>query len=142
MKRFFALLAAFTMECSGARADLPRGIFTLYSDLCLHRQSGDVLGTRIGFLNIRGGTYIFYQASAGELEAPQIMPLPDGQLAKSQFLRFSAKTFSGTDQFSGVVTPQAIDGNFQGAKTDDFGKGGRDMHLPKVDPQAGLPYCK
>jgi hypothetical protein len=55
---------------------------------------------------------------------------------------FSAKTFGGAGKFSGVVTPQAIDGNFEGAGADDFGRKRKDMHLPKVDAQAGLSNCK
>jgi hypothetical protein len=66
MKRAVVLLAvlgATGMISSGAGAETPRAPFTLYSDACLHRESGDVLGTRIGFLNIRGGLYVFYQAA-------------------------------------------------------------------------------
>ncbi|WP_063702459.1 hypothetical protein [Bradyrhizobium centrolobii] len=34
---------------------------TVYSDICYHAEAGDLLGTRVVLLRLKGGDYVVYQ---------------------------------------------------------------------------------
>src|SRR5690348_27733 len=78
---FLALGMATSVQAARAEgiADAPG--LALYSDACVHPESGDLLGARIGILRLNRGheVYFFYQEAAGEWEKPQVIELHHGE---------------------------------------------------------------
>jgi len=61
------------------------GVMTLYSNMCLHGESGDLLGTRLGFIHLADGNYAFYQEVEGWPNTTQMIKLEPEQFQKSRF---------------------------------------------------------
>jgi len=72
----------FSSCCAFAADD---GRIMLYSNICLHGESGDLLGTRLGFLHLADGSYAFYQEVEGWPNKTQMVKLEPEQFQKSRF---------------------------------------------------------
>jgi hypothetical protein len=125
---------------SSAADAQPQYFIRLYSDICLHPESGDLLGTRIIVLKLRDGNYVYFQPSEGEPGLPA-----------------SAKAvINVTDIEFHVAEPDRPTVDFKGKLTDEFLNGrieydngaGRKwlsepMQLPRIgNLQNGFPNCK
>ena len=63
----------------------PDGVVTLYSNMCINRESGDLNGTRLGFLHLADGNYAFYQDVEGWPKKTEMVKLEPEQFQNSQF---------------------------------------------------------
>lgn len=61
------------------------GVMTLYSNMCLNGESGDLSGTRLGFLHLADGNYAFYQDVEGWPNKTQMVKLEPEQFRKQRF---------------------------------------------------------
>ena len=115
-----ALLLLMLMPASGAFAmdRLPES-FVVYSNVCVHRETGDLLGTRIALLRFSDGAYVLVQSAEGELEAPDTIKLAEDPWKTSR-LRFA---MTGSQKiFHGTLSPGALSGNFDEAGLNSLGR--------------------
>jgi hypothetical protein len=119
MSRFLnVLLLSVSLPVCAAAADRSPDNFVVYSNVCVHRETGDFLGTRIALLHFADGAYALVQTAEGELGAPDVIKLSDDPWKTSR-LRFVA-----TDSrkiFRGTLSPAALDGNFDEAGLNSSG---------------------
>ena len=141
MKKLLPLLAATGLIPSGfVGAQGPGTGFTFYSDICLHRETGDLLGTRIGVMKLRDATYIFYQIAEGEFEQPQIIKLTKDGLAGSK-LSFPVADPDRPSTFVGTIGERAIEGHFTNGAVGPKGTGTYDLGRVEL-PEANFPACR
>jgi hypothetical protein len=142
-------LGALTMVAGGVHAQvaplsLASGL-ALYSDACVNEQSGDLLGTRIGILQLNRGheVYFFYQDAEGEWQEPQIIQLHRGEGdVMGSNISFSVRWGDQTDAFHGTVTDKLIVGEFQNPRHTNE-RDQRQFRLLRVSPdQKGYPDCR
>lgn len=79
------LMTVLLVAGAGAAPATP---FTLYSDVCYHRESGDILGTRIGILRLPEGRYLYLQFAEGDFVAPQMIMLVPEDLQGGQLTTY------------------------------------------------------
>jgi hypothetical protein len=113
------LTAAFVLTGASAEASSERvdnGI-DVYSSLCLHDESGDVLGMRITLARYPEETYVWFQDSEGWPEIGQIVPADlDKKSGKIHFkLALQDKTSVG---FVGQISATQLAGSFDRAVFD------------------------
>jgi hypothetical protein len=140
MLRFIILLLAlYVAACDCAMAESNED-FVLYSDICAHSETGDLLGTRIGLINLFDSTYVFFQVAEGRLESPQVSKLSTGGLGKGK-LSFPVSIAGKAKMFQGTVTNAAIIGNFD---DQSFGPTGNSVfHLKRTSAlDKTLPRCR
>ena len=131
-----AVLAALVTQSASAAPG-----FTLYSDVCYHREGGDVLGTRIGILRLPEASYLYLQFAQGDFEAPQMIKLGPDDL-KAGRLTFSAQilTKGRGSTFHGHITDLALTGAFDNAPGPS---GNGHLNLPRIAlDKKGFPDCK
>jgi hypothetical protein len=75
------ILLAMSLAWSGpvSAATAPM-VVRLYSDMCVHPESGDLLGTRIMLLDLNDGPYLIFQEAEGAMGMPEIVRLERGAL--------------------------------------------------------------
>jgi hypothetical protein len=120
MARFLKvlLLLIFLPVCAPA-AEHPSDSFVVYSNVCVHRETGDFLGTRIALLRFADGAYVLVQVGEGELSAPEVIKLTDDPW-RTQRLRFA---LTGSPKvFRGTLSPAALSGNFDEAGLNAVGR--------------------
>lgn len=131
-----AVLAVLAME-SASPAPAPG--FTLYSDVCHHRESGDILGTRIGLLKLPEASYVYLQSAEGVFMPPQLIKLGPDDL-KGGRLAFSAQILAKgpPSSFHGRITDAALTGTFDNTLPSDE----RHLNLRRIaSGKKGLPDC-
>lgn len=135
---FFWVLVA--IPGAAAAAGSGEAGLRLYSDYCLHEESGDVLGIRIGILDLEDGPYVVYQEAFGWPGKAQIIKLEKKDFENSK-ITFSVEGSGGTERFQGVVTAKQITGRFDGHR---FGpRGNAVFKLSRVTlPRKGFPACR
>jgi hypothetical protein len=124
----------------GRASAAPTPGFTLYSDVCYHRESGDILGTRIGILKLPEASYLYLQSAQGAFTPPQLIKLEPGDL-KDGRLTFSTRILLKGPQssFHGRVTDAALTGTFDNALPFDE----RRLNLRRISPdKKRFPDCK
>jgi hypothetical protein len=141
MHRFFlALLLPLAVSGRAHAADSESGGIRLYSDICFHEESGDVLGVRIGILNLEEGPYVLYQEAQGGLGQAQIIKIDPRDIANSK-ITFSIQDGGVSNKFRGSITANRITGRF-----DSYRAGARGNVVFKLDrvmlPQKGFPDCR
>ena len=131
---FLGLLAA------GSASGAPAPGFSLYSDVCYHRESGDILGTRIGILKLPEASYLYLQSAEGVFTSPRLVELgPDG--LKGGQLTFTTQILLKGPQttFHGRVTDTALTGSYDNT----LGADSRRLNLRRISPEKkGFPDCK
>jgi hypothetical protein len=137
--RIAAMVLVGILTGSGmVSAATPAG-FTLYSDACYHRESGDVLGTRIGILRLPEANYAYVQFAEGEFAPPQMVKLQ----VDAKGISFSAQILAKgpPSVFHGRLTDGALNGEFDDHLQDPSGK--TMFVLRKVEiGKKGFPDCK
>jgi len=111
--------------------------FTLYSDVCLHQESGDLLGTRLGLLRMVDDTYAFYQLAEGWPGEPQIVKLDEDQLKKSR-IDFQASQDGKRFSVQGRIAGNTIVLTAGGLRDHDE----KILRLKKVALPERVPYCR
>ena len=107
---------------------------TIYSNVCYHEESGDLIGELMLILRQYGDTYVVYQEASGILTAPQpIKAKVDGDRIDIE-LPTASPGYVVT--FSGKLTDKAIIGRFSNARD----KVVRLARQPNVS--RGAPDCK
>lgn len=104
--RVFAILVFLASATAVSAADMVNG-FALYSNVCLHGESGDLLGTRIALLRLADGVYAMYQESEGWPGEPRMVKLDDGQFKKGR-LDFTVQIDRQSRVVQGRVTDKAL----------------------------------
>lgn len=129
------LLLILLPVCAAAAEHLPDS-FVVYSDVCVHRETGDFLGTRIALLRFADGADVLVQVGEGELGVPEVIKLTDDPW-KTQRLRFA---MTGSQKlFRGVLSPAAVSGNFDEAGLNSLGH--RVTQLPRSAEKL-FPECR
>lgn len=83
---------------------------TIYSNVCYHEESGDLIGELMLILRQYGETYVVYQEAAGILTAPEpIKAKIEGDRIEIEFPEASP---GYVVTFSGKLTDKAITGRF------------------------------
>jgi hypothetical protein len=127
----FLLSCVFPAVCVPALAAPEVAAF--YSNFCYNVEAGDVLGTRIGILNLSDATYVFFQEAEGIPVAPQVLTLKFGAMAGPSFtLRVDKQRV-----LRGTITDSVIDAHYiTGYDTSK-------LHLKRMTiPQKGFADCK
>jgi hypothetical protein len=141
MRKFFLLaIMVGLLPCSIAAGKESRTGFKFYSDVCLHRETGDLLGTRIGVMTLPDGIYIFFQEAEGQLEEPQTFKLARNALTGSK-LSFSLTDSAGQRTFVGTISEAAINGRFTDGGVGPKGNGRYDLKRVAL-PESGFPECR
>ena len=114
--------------------------FTVYSDLCYHAESGDLLGTRAVVMRFKEGSYVLFQVAEGEIQAPQVVKIildPKGNDVAFGI----AESEKSIANFKGKITDQLLTGSFDNNWQDRSGK--KTFRLPRiVGKQRSFPDCK
>ena len=141
MMRYTAAMAVLAALVSQSALAVPEPGFTLYSDVCYHREGGDVLGTRMGILRLPEASYLYLQFAQGDFEAPQMIKLGPDDL-KAGRLTFSAQILAKGpgSTFHGRITGMAVTGAFDNVP--GLSRGGH-LNLSRIVPdKKGFPDCK
>ena len=111
----------------------------VYSDICVHPESGDLLGSRVVVMRFVEGSYVLFQMAEGVLEAPQSVAATIDKNGDILFRLPESEKVLAT--FKGKMTDQSLTGTFDNHWTNGFGK--KTFQLPKVaGPQRSFPPCK
>lgn len=114
--------------------------FRLYSDFCFHEESGDVLGTRIGLLELEDGPYVMYQEAIGWPGRAQIVQVDRKDITRSK-ITFSIQDDGKSKTFRGSITAEQIIGRFDDNRTGV--RGNTEFKLNRVTlPHKGFPDCR
>jgi hypothetical protein len=115
----------------------PSEVFALYSNLCLHRQSGDLLGTRVALLRLGDGAYAMYQESEGWPGKPLMVKLDPGLLKKSK-LDFQVSMEGGESRIvRGDVTGNVLVLTSGGLRMNE-----KILRLPRVPLPETIHTCR
>lgn len=110
--------------------------FAVYSDVCLHRETGDLLGTRIALMRFADATYVFVQIAEGQLEEPLVSEM-SGDPARTGRLEFKLADGGTPISFRGKISDGAVIGRFEPTAL------GRVFHLRRVRmPETHFPECR
>lgn len=140
MGKFLALIAAIGVAAGGTAAPQLRPGFAFYSDICHHRETGDLIGTRIGVMNLSDGVYVFFQEAEGELDDPQTVKLHSGALTDSE-LSFQVTEPPGSRTFVGTLSETAIKGRFTDGGVGPTGTGVYNLKRVRL-PEKSFPECR
>ena len=135
-----ALMTFLGLLVAGRASAAPAPGFTLYSDVCYHRESGDILGTRIGVLKLPEDIYLYLQFAEGEFSPPQLIKLGPNGLKAGQ-LAFSAQIGAKgpASSFRGHITDTALTGAFDNTLPPEE----RRLSLRRISPdKKGFPDCR
>ena len=94
---------------AGAAAD--NGGLRLYSDMCIHPESGDLLGTRIAVFDLGDASYVTFQEAEGVMGKPETVRLAPDDLRGSA-LSFVLESGGKRERFQGAITEGSIAGKF------------------------------
>jgi hypothetical protein len=121
MSRILTALLLILLPVGGAVAVewAPENL-AVYSNVCVHRQTGDLLGTRIALLRFADATYVYVQIAEGELETPQVIKLSDDPW-KTSHLQFVMMGDGAPRVFRGALSSNALSGNFEEAGLNTIG---------------------
>ncbi len=140
---FVASLLFFLSSVRAIAGDgKPQYFIRLYSDICLHSESGDLLGTRIVVLRLRDGDYVYFQPSEGWPRSPVGAKAAIADNATDIEFHVAEPGQPAID-FKGKLTDQFLSGRIE--YDDGAGKKwlGDPMRLPRIDnPKNGFPNCR
>lgn len=115
-----------------------RGV-AVYSDICVHPESGDLLGDRVVVMRFVDGDYVLFQTAEGVIAAPQVakatVDLRGGDI------RFSVlEAEKVIANFKGKMTSSTLTGSFDNGWKNRFGE--KMLKLPKINDQLRtFPAC-
>ncbi len=142
MHRLSLMLLFWATVASGSAnaANPESGGIRLYSDVCYHVETGDVLGTRIAILNLEDGPYVLYQEAQGDLGQAQIVRIDRKDIANSKII-FSIQDDGKSETFRGSITAGGITGRFDDNRTGVFGNAVFKLNRVTL-PHKGFPDCR
>lgn len=139
MMRHAAVLAVLTVLAAQSALAAPEPGFTLYSDVCYHRDSGDILGTRMGILRLPEASYLYLQFAEGDFTPPQLVKLD----RQGDRLSFSAQILAKGPMsvFHGRITGAMPTGAFDDHAQAPSGKTRFDLRMTSAGKK-GFSNCK
>jgi len=129
MSRFIPVLV-FGLLTAISEARAAESI-AIYSDACIHGESGDLVGVRIAVVRLGDAPYFFVQWAEGEhFGQPEMNKLSPEDLSKGK-LNFAIRNGQNPARFSGRITEKAVTGSFdnKGLMRD---LGTKVLNLPRV----------
>jgi hypothetical protein len=139
------LLAMLSCACATAAYAASPGPETdsvaVYSDICFHEESGDLLGDRFVLLRFPESAYVVVHEAIGEVQPAQFAK---AIISKNNFdITFTLSTRGESPAiFNGKVTEKALTGAFQNGRKNNR-TGSSTFSLPRiVGHQKGYPDCK
>jgi hypothetical protein len=131
---------ALLFATAGARGASQDESVVVYSDLCYHSESGDVLGNRVVVMRFKEGDYVLFQTAEGEIGAPQF-----GEAvitSRSDEIVFKIKASEKViATFNGRMSGQFLTGTFD--KGWENRSGEKTFRLPRiVGRQRSFPECR
>jgi hypothetical protein len=117
-------------------AETRRDVVAIYSDVCQHAQSGDLLGDRVFLFKSQDRSYVVLQTAEGVFTPPNL-----GEATiNGDRIRFELKPPSEPAIiFVGKITPEAITSSFRNGRTDRLGR--QTFHLAR-QPAEEKPFPK
>jgi hypothetical protein len=110
-----------------------------YSDMCVHDESGDLIGDRIILLRFPDGDYVYVQSAEGEIQPPQVTKAIISRNDSDIIFRVSKP--EGTGTFKGTITKEALTGKFENGWLNRLGS--TLFRLPRiVGRQHSYPKCE
>jgi hypothetical protein len=132
---FRRLAAAAALGCAAplsVAAEAPRKTVAVYSNVCFHAQSGDILGERVFLFRVRDGFQVLFQEAIGEMQLPILeKALVSGDQIRVELHRRS----EGPSIFVGSITPETITGSYLN------GDGRRITLTRQHEEENGFPNC-
>ncbi|WP_143271662.1 hypothetical protein [Bradyrhizobium mercantei] len=118
-------------------------VAAVYSDVCYHPESGDLLGMRVVLLRLKEGDYVVHQLAEGQLGDPQIGAATVDPKKGDILFKVALEGSNGQVMtFRGKVTAQALTGNFDNSNWTNRKKGEKTLRLPRiVGRQQSYPIC-
>jgi hypothetical protein len=113
----------------------------VYSDICFHEESGDLLGDRFVLLRFPEAAYVVVHEAIGEVQPAQ---LAKAIISKNNSdITFTLFTSEGPPAvFKGKVTEKVLTGIFENGRKNNR-TGSSMFSLPRiVGRQKGYPDCK
>jgi hypothetical protein len=136
-----SLVVVFVLAAVSTRVDAwqpEKDAVLVYSDVCIHGETGDMLGDRVVVLRFADGDYAYIQTAEGVMQPPQISK---ATISNNVDIKFSV---SGPNKaiaiFRGKLAEDALSGTF----TNNWkSRSGTSLfRLPRiVDRQNRLPEC-
>jgi hypothetical protein len=111
-----------------------------YSDMCIHEESGDLVGERFVVLRFPDGDYVYVQRAIGEIQPPQLAKAIISR--NDSDITFRVSSVGGaTGTFKGNITREALTGKFENGWLNRAGK--PMFRLPRiVGRQQDYPKCE
>ena len=117
-------------------ADSRRDVVAIYSDVCYHAESGDLLGDRVFLFKSQDRSYVVLQTAEGVFTPPNLgEAIINGDRIRFELQQSSEPSIS----FVGKITPEAITGSFRNGRTDRLGH--QTFHLAR-QPAEEKPFPK
>ena len=112
----------------------------VYSDICYHSESGDVLGNRVVVMRFKEADYVLFQMAGGEVGDPQFGKATIDP--KSNEIIFNIPiSEKATATFKGRMNGQFLTGTFDNGWQNRSGE--KAFRLPRiVGRQRSFPECK
>jgi hypothetical protein len=113
---------------------------SVYSDICAHAESGDLLGARVVVMRFKEGDYVLFQMAEGVIEAPRLgKAIMDSKSGEIVFRIPESEKLIAT--FKGKITEQSLIGSFDNNWVN--GAGAKTFRLPKIaGRQRSFPECR
>jgi hypothetical protein len=113
----------------------------VYSDVCIHADTGDLLGTRIVLLRFPEGDYVYFQLAEGVMLIPELTKAETRE--DGMRIRFRAPgPKNKLVTFDGQITDKKLTGTFEQEGWKNI-SGDAMFNLPRVDiGYVGFPLCK
>jgi len=106
--RMGLILVFYAINCITCAEAQPSKLIRIYSDLCIDKEEGDLVGHRLLILSM-GAPYAIYQIGAGDtLTAPELAPI---SFERDKF-SFSIHTQDISGNFTGMIAPSSVNGKF------------------------------
>ena len=103
----------------------------IYSSVCVHPETGDLLGFRVVVMHFPDTTYIMFQAAEGSMDPPE---LTEATLYGHTVAFALRKSLRGS--FSGTITEKSLRGQLRVASAQEA------LNLPRQLRIAPIPICR
>lgn len=106
--------------CGGAScwAASDGGRIVVFSSLCVHPESGDIIGDRVILMEFPEGSYVLYQSGNGVVESYS----GNAIVISENFLKFSVIIDDEDYIFTGKMRKNSLSGNFIKKKDENYSR--------------------
>ena len=120
--------------------DVRRTVAIVYSDVCTHADTGDLLGDRVVVLRFFEGDYVFFQTAQGAIQEPLLGTATIDYKNNDIVFKVSASDKS-VATFKGKMDGKVLTGKFDNHWTNR--SGGELLRLSRIDAgQRDVPECR